>query len=182
MSKFIVEIQNALTSADCREIIRRFDQEDRIQPGETALGLHHDRKLSSDFDLSKYPDWQDIDQRLRRSLQNGLQAYANRHESFGAIARYGCAGFRVHKYPPDGFFDWHIDSYNKDVSSRILSCIWYLNTVEHGGQTEFKYQNISVRPEEGKLMMFPAGFEYLHRGAPPVGQDKYIVVAFVEHL
>ena len=45
---------------------------------------------------------------------------------------------------------------NADPSSiRILAYTVYLNGVEEGGETEFLYQGVKIKPEPGKLSIFP---------------------------
>jgi hypothetical protein len=53
-----------------------------------------------------------------------------------------------------------------DKPSRLFSCLIYLNTLEdnQGGCTEFMCGK-KVRPEQGKLLIFPSTWTYVHRGA-----------------
>ena len=95
-------------------------------------------------------------------------------------------GFQIQKTAPDGAscFDWHDDSSATDASThhRVLSYIWYLNTLD-SGHTQFKQFafDLDVRPEAGKLLMFPSTWTYLHRGTPVLRTSgpKYIVTGFV---
>ncbi|MFL2562965.1 MAG: 2OG-Fe(II) oxygenase [Arenicellales bacterium] len=63
------------------------------------------------------------------------------------------------------FYRWHVDSGPGPLSQRQLVAIWYLNTVsESGGATEFFHQRVQVRPEAGKLLLFPPFWTHLHQG------------------
>ena len=55
----------------------------------------------------------------------------------------------------------------------------YLNTVEEGGETEFLYQSQRVKPVKGRIVIWPAGFPYVHRGNPPLSGEKYIVTSWI---
>jgi hypothetical protein len=57
--------------------------------------------------------------------------------------------------------------------------ITYLNTVEVGGETEFRAQERAIPPRQGAVAWFPPGFEYVHRGRPPVSGPKYVVTSFL---
>ena len=56
----------------------------------------------------------------------------------------------------------------------------YLNDVEEGGETEFLYLSRRIEAKVGRLAIFPASFEYTHRGNPPISNEKYILTGWVE--
>ena len=79
-----------------------------------------------------------------------------------------------------GYHIWHFESMNREVSSRFLTWILYLNDVHEGGETEFLYQSMRVKPEQGTLVIWPAAFTHTHRGNPPLSNEKYIVTGWTE--
>jgi hypothetical protein len=56
----------------------------------------------------------------------------------------------------------------------------YLNDVEDGGETEFLYQRMRVKPKQGTLLIWPAGFTHTHRGNPPLSNNKYVITGWSE--
>jgi hypothetical protein len=78
-----------------------------------------------------------------------------------------------------GFHTWHYESASYDTLDRILVVQLYLNTIEEGGETEFLYLKKRVNAEEGRIIIFPAGFTHTHRGNPPLNRDKYILTTWV---
>lgn len=56
----------------------------------------------------------------------------------------------------------------------------YLNTVENGGGTEFKYYNHVEKAEKGKLLIWPPDFTHTHRGLPSETEEKYILTGWYE--
>jgi len=42
------------------------------------------------------------------------------------------------------------------------------------------YQKRRVKPEQGTICIFPAGFTHVHRGNPPLSGDKYIATGWYE--
>ena len=61
----------------------------------------------------------------------------------------------------------------------FLTYIFYLNTLKgRGGETEF-LNGPKVRPVTGKLLIFPASWDCVHRGVSPVSETKYIATGWV---
>jgi hypothetical protein len=58
----------------------------------------------------------------------------------------------------------------------------YLNTVTDGGETEFFWQKIKVKPEKGLTLIWPSDFTHTHRGIPSPSQKKYIVTGWFNIL
>lgn len=86
-----------------------------------------------------------------------------------------------YSYPGGGFYSWHADGGEENVD-RFLTWLIYLNDVEEGGRTEFRYQGEElkrgVKPERGKLILFPAARTHIHRAAPNLREDKYILTGW----
>ncbi|KRG67176.1 2OG-Fe(II) oxygenase [Stenotrophomonas terrae] len=78
----------------------------------------------------------------------------------------------------DEKFQTHFDSIN-EVCDRYLVFLWYLNDVEHGGQTWFPSLQTGVAPRAGRLLMFPPYWMYAHQGRPSPEQDKYILSTYL---
>ena len=78
----------------------------------------------------------------------------------------------------EGFYKWHADRGLLDdithTSNRYISTILYLNDVEIGGETEFLEGGFKVKAKKGRLLIFPSGWTYIHRGIMPMSGDKYI--------
>ena len=65
--------------------------------------------------------------------------------------------------------------------------MFFLNTVQVGGETQFYFQETSISPKAGRMIIAPAGFTHTHKGAVPESSDKYIVTSWIsfqraEHL
>ena len=48
-----------------------------------------------------------------------------------------------------------------------------------GGETQFLFQDVSVRPEKGKLVLFPPFWTHEHRAAELKSGAKYIATTWV---
>ena len=126
---FVFEQKNALSSATCADMIRRFEAARHEQyPGRIGqLGWEGGT-------IKRSTDLKDM-------------------------------GYAIQRTRPGEYYHWHIDGGSHQFMDRQLVAIWYLNDVAGpGGATEFEYQELSVRPEQGKLLLFPPFWTHRHRG------------------
>lgn len=106
-------------------------------------------------------------------------------EFIKAVYRLGPVNMQKYDKGQGGYFHWHSEHYphptdpHQDSLHRSLVWMFYLNDVEEGGETEFFYQQIKSKPEQGSLVIFPAGFTHTHRGQKPISDDKYIFTSWV---
>ena len=89
-------------------------------------------------------------------------------------------GYQVQRTDPDMGYTWHSDFAINNIEdaqcTRLLTFIFYLNTVEEGW-TQF-YNGNQVSPQTGNAMLFPATWTYVHQGYPPK-QPKYIITGWI---
>jgi hypothetical protein len=89
-------------------------------------------------------------------------------------------GYSVQRTNPGEYHHWHIDGGSHEFSRRQLVATWYLNNLAgSGGETEFRYQEIRVKPAVGKLILFPPFWTHEHRGQTLEGGSKYITTPWV---
>ncbi len=179
---FIYEYRQALDPLTCQEMIRRFeanpDQQVQGRIGQES-NMEDSIKRSMDLRISGREDWKDIDETLKHSLMQGLSAVAGLHPFFG-VNRFHDIGYNLQKTGIGDFYHWHVDGGPGQFAKRQLVAIWYLNNCPGpGGETEFYFQNVSVRPEEGTLVLFPPFWTHLHRGRTLESGIKYIATTWV---
>ena len=54
----------------------------------------------------------------------------------------------------------------------------YLNDVYDGGETEFMFYNLKIKPRKGLTLIWPAGWTHMHRGLPSEKSEKMIVTGW----
>ena len=90
--------------------------------------------------------------------------------------------FHINKYEckNEGKYDYHIDRYlTKGIDQeRHITFIWYLNDVDEGGETEMR-GNLRIKPESGKLLLFPSTWTYPHCSRKTISNDKYVIVGWL---
>ena len=178
---FVFEQHNALALDICAEMIDRFERyPDDQYPGRIGQTMQFDDsiKRSTDLVISGRQHWKDLDQELFRSLNRALSEFKQYYPFFAGPFKDN--GYAIQRTNPGEFYHWHIDGGSHEFSQRQLVVIWYLNDVPGpGGETEFLYQDVSVRPERGKMVLFPPFWTHEHRSATLVEGVKYIATTWV---
>ena len=115
---------------------------------------------------------------LFKSLGTAMEVFKLRFPFFSG--RFRDKRNALQRTQPGEFNQCHNDSGSHAFSTRQLVAIWYLNDVSGpGGKTEFRHQGVSIRPERGKLILFPPFWTHEHRGAELKAGVKFIATTWV---
>lgn len=97
--------------------------------------------------------------------------------------RIGEVNAQHYKAGDGGYPYWHSEVYpqadHNEALHRTLLFMYYLNDVEEGGTTDFVYQNKSIAPKAGRMVIAPTSFTHTHRGCMPISNDKYILTSWM---
>jgi|TARA_B110000483_G_C18138073_1_gene520322 hypothetical protein len=85
--------------------------------------------------------------------------------------------------PTEGYHQWHCE-YTSQLGNNAsaLAFMVYFNDVDEGGETEFLYQRKRIAPKANRFVVWPAGWTHIHRGNPPLSNDKYVVTGWVSNI
>ena len=194
--------KNSICKQLCSDIITLFEEETGKYEGITAKGLDKNIKDTTDFIIprSGYPletikKWERIDTFLTKELDINVKKYArNLRNNMNIIEECSDCKFDIfpsnsltttefmiqryirnkgrYVYHDDGRFDVDAKKY------RLVTYLFYLNTIDEGGETEF-WGEYKIKPEAGKLVLFPASWTYPHRGMMPISSNKYIITGWL---
>ncbi len=178
---FIFEFNDSLNNEQCNDMIERFENssEDHYQ-GRIGQKFKQDNtiKKSTDMVISGKEKWKDVDELLFTSLAKALSKIKKQFDFFSGP--FKDVGYAIQRTNPDEYYHWHIDGGSHQFSDRQLVAIWYLNDVDGpGGETEFLNQNVKVKPETGKLILFPPFWTHEHRGVKLQKGVKYIATTWI---
>ena len=180
-NSFVFEKKQALDSAFCESVIRRFEDNTQDQyAGRIGQMADQDNsiKQSTDMVVSGKAHWQDVDRALFNSLGTAIKEF--RQQFRYSDGPFKDMGYALQRTVPGEFYHWHIDGGSHEFSQRQLVAIWYLNDVfDAGGETEFLYQNLKITPQAGKLILFPPFWTHEHRGVTLQKGTKYIATTWV---
>ena len=183
--QFIYSNPQALEPSFCNEVINIFEKSPLKQPG----AFRHNKeviqkqeiKKSTDigFDPSflKDPIWGPHLEHLVKIIEYNISNYIVKFNSaFSHLNDFKLDNvFNLQRYEPgEAFYGWHCERAGLHASPRMLVWMVYLNTVNDGGGTQFYYQNHIEKSEQGKLLIWPVDWMYLHRGIPSLTETKYI--------
>jgi predicted 2-oxoglutarate/Fe(II)-dependent dioxygenase YbiX len=179
---FIYEIKNALPGELCRDMIERFEaNKDQQYPGRIGQNQMEEAsvKKTTDLRISGRQDWKDIDTALVQSLAKAFNEFGQAFPFFAANS-FKDIGYNMQRYLPGEYYHWHVDGGPGPFSQRQLVAIWYLNDVTGpGGETEFPIQEVLVKPEAGKLVLFPPFWTHVHRAVTLQTDVKYIATTWI---
>lgn len=186
----------------CNDIIDLFEEQSGKYEGVTGSGLNKNIKDTTDFviprkdhGLETMKKWERIDKFLTKELDRNVKKYVqnlnkklniieeNSGSKFNIISTDALVTdeFMIQRYTKNkGRYVYHDDSRIEwnNKKYRIITYLFYLNTVDEGGETEF-WGEYKIKPETGKLLLFPASWVYPHRGMMPISSNKYIITGWL---
>ena len=191
--KYIYINNDSLSVEICEDIITIFENDDTYKRkgvcgSKLNGGVNPDIKDTTDYSITHFdPNFVDIFDLLYKELNYNIKKYAElidfdkyKHLENYDYIRGIC--FQMQKYNKNiGKFEYHVDE-STDIDTkenRIIVYLWYLNTVDIGGETEVN--NSIIKPSVGKLLLFPATWTYPHCGCKPISDNKYIITGWVVH-
>jgi len=203
MEKFIYTNNKSISKELCNKIINMFEDDSNNikRDGYVSSGVRKDIKDTLDLPMPKTPDmpgydeWNKIQIFLNNELIKNTKEYYTKilhdikdekdenniyFDETYTVSLLENSGFMVQKYSKQkGRYVYHDDfSINWEKKTfRHFTYLWYLNTVEDGGETEF-WGTHTVKPEAGKLILFPSCWTFPHRGKMPLSHDKYIITGW----
>jgi hypothetical protein len=189
---FLYKKDNALSPELCNKFISAFEESDEKQPGvlygPDGISSTNSKKST---DITFHPGylqhdiWGGLLSQLVNVIQYGKEDYIIRHQlAMSKMDPFEISPlFNMQRYEPsEGFYGYHCERATLKHSNRVLVWMVYLNTITDRGETEFYYQHHFERPEQGKLVIWPSDWVYLHRGIPSPTQTKYILTGWFNHL
>jgi hypothetical protein len=206
LDRYIYINESSLSKELCDEIISKYNIEPGRSPGSTFGGINPNVKDTVDYCMMNNPDnpnWSRIKNTLIAELKNNIDIYISKldrpmYTSLPLVIndkknKNKCnykelnieslffETLMVQKYQANkGRYVFHQDGASEYSKKRfrVLTYIWYLNDVEEGGETLF-WDNYKIKPEKGKLVIFPALWCYPHSGLMPISGDKYIITGWI---
>ena len=121
---------------------------------------------------------------MYKDLDKIMQATNRNHFGFEGMTINEMAQYT--EYPEGGFYEWHVDNdvncqHEPPVRKISMTLLLSPESEFEGGETEFLYQKCRFKPEKNTLLVWPSQFTHIHRGNPPLSNDKYIITGWIEY-
>tara|TARA_B100000519_G_C14125588_1_gene382661 strand:+ start:41 stop:595 length:555 start_codon:yes stop_codon:yes gene_type:complete len=133
----------------------------------------------SDFQMPLDPFWPKLVKECNEIILNrGLVPYL---DDFPYLKSYDWSSgvMLLQKTEPlQGYHTFHSENLAWHGHNRTLAWMLYLNDIEEGGETEFLYQQLKIKPKRNTGVIWSGGFTHLHRGNPPISGTKYILTGW----
>ena len=190
MDNLIQVFENSISSRVCDNLIHKFENNIDNKKGTTIGGYNPIYKKTMDLNFGPHENTHLLE--IYNLLNSKLNYYVNEYKNntnFQLPTNFITQYHMMMKYlKNDGLYRFHNDFHllgtsegdknDKSGSCRILTYLFYLNTIDEGGETEF-VDGTKIKPEKGKLLIFPATWAYVHKGNMPLSSNKYIVTGWL---
>ena len=169
----------------CDEIISFFENSiSQQQKGRTDEGF--DSQVKNSLDVTVRP--KDLGMDSHEPLRNYLSVLYACHRDYleqwpflkSVMPKVEISSFNIQKYSPGGHFKKpHSERTTLATSHRVLAWMTYLNDVSDGGTTTFMHQNLSIQPQKGLTLIWPAEWTHAHVGNIVNSGEKYIITGWM---
>ena len=183
----IYEEKNALSKEICNDMISWFDN--KMLYGDTGMNYSRvDVQGRKDISLSEcqqFGSFKPFYNKINSIIHKHMVHYINEFNKGGGTGFYTITGYKFQKsVEGGGFTAWHSElpvfkPMWEKVRDRFGVWTIYLNDTDTG-YTDFMHQKLSIKPETGKLVIWPAYFTHTHRANPDLKEDKYIITGWLE--
>lgn len=185
MSNFIFEKRNTISTEKCNNLIEIFEASDyakkeqhkfkgKLVKSGSSVIITEEFLHKNKIWLDELNDFYSIlghysSEYVKKYFQSLHFIGSWRNETYSVMSRFD---------PGESFCDWHCEQGNLNKSSRILAWMFYLNDVTDGGKTAFLNQRVGIKPESGKLVIWPSSWTHTHKGLISRTQTKYILTGW----
>jgi hypothetical protein len=188
IDKFIGIYDGYILKEMCDPVIKYYEDKNKMDKSFTRLSHENiSTLLKSDttvaLNLHNVDAWFDQFKVLFANFDMALKHYI-KNSGIGdaySIKDFNYTSIRIQKtLPTEGYHIWHVEyDGGYENNKRAMAFTIYLNDVEEGGETEFLYQSIRVKPKTGRIVIWPAAFPFVHRGNPPISGEKYLLTSWM---
>lgn len=175
MSNLILEFKKTLPNILCEDIIEKFEENNEEEP------------IYKFIIPKNEPEWKKMETIIYKELLIKINEYKsyiinnNLNNEMLLLLNNSLyiKDFIIQKYSTEcEIIQENTVFKNNRINSRynVISFIFFLNKVEHGGEIVFENNQIKIKPETGKLLIFPENINYFHKLYLPIsGSPQYII-------
>ena len=182
---FIETYDKVLSSDECNILITQFEKNPNKAEGKVHkdedYGIDKDFKNSLELVNPRFSEPTVITSIISSSLNKCMDRYMKKYSMLNNyMGRYKADDvytFKKFEGNDGGYKCWHYEHGIGEASNRVFVWSFYLN--DSPGTDFMFYPNVSGK--EGRCVIFPASFNYMHRSAPNKG-IKYYVSGWISYV
>lgn len=186
MNNYITLYENTLSPNDCQNLIEKFELHTHLHEPEHIAASDGWHMQFTQIKLANHKEFENENLQLRALFLQAIAAYKKEHKikEHQWPKKFNLEPIRMKRYLPDSNerFDEHVEVTNLMTARRFLAAFIYLNDDYEGGETEFPQFKIVVKPKQGNIVLFPAMWNWLHKGNPVKNKQKYIVGTMMHYV
>jgi len=152
-----------------------------------GVAVDKTKKDSYDLGLVTVPDELTEEYRLPDYFSELQKCFAQYYDKYPELKMAGGCNIVespiIQYYKPGGGFKMmHYERTGWETTTRQLVFMTYLNDVDDGGGTHFKYQDVTTTARKGKTVIWPSDFTHTHAGVVSRTQSKYIITGWLNFV
>tara|TARA_Y100001972_G_scaffold110449_1_gene142209 strand:+ start:1300 stop:1857 length:558 start_codon:yes stop_codon:yes gene_type:complete len=180
-NSFINKFSNAYSKKSCNSLIDWFEKNKHLsEPGGAGDKLLNNLEIC--IRIKPENNYFNLDKTLFNCTKKFKKIYpeVDKHLGRWNIDPY----MQLACYEPNNFYNYIHCENDGDPKyiNRVFAWMIFLNTIEKGGGTYFKYQNITAKPVAGDLYIWPAGWTHFHQGVKAPKEKKYILTGWYNYI
>lgn len=185
MPQYIKQFPKAIPEGLCKRLIARFDADARIKSDPQP---HYSTRKY--LNISFEEEWQSLTREITKYADKTTVRYFNKPGNMLSVVpdNWGNDGYVIARYGAGDMCALHYDGQNGVAPHnglRLATQLFYLNTIEVGGETHFPLQKVKIKPEQGKCIMFPVAFTHPHevlkvrKTSPSLAAARYVLQTWI---
>ncbi len=184
LTDYIKCYDNLINDELCQEIIDAYKQSGTTYINREQRPTFHELNISKKY-KAEDPLWIKPQKIITETFIDSVELYMKDVDVARDFpTKYTFEEYRLKRYEANDYdqFKDHVDVQDYGSARRFVVIFAYLNTVEEGGETNFPRLDFSIKPKQGRILVFPANWQYRHAGLPVRSNDKYIIGSYLHYL
>lgn len=177
---------NVLSDEVCDNLVALYDTHPNLHIKQSQGNFKFDQlNLTAASTLDEFASIHShVAQVSMRSIQEFFQDQLCYESPNRIPKKFGLEQFRINRSANNGIdgFGNHVDVGDHESARRFLTVLYYLDTIEEGGDAFFPDFGFSCKPVKGSCLIFPSTWQYLHCGLKAISNPKYIMTTFAHYL
>jgi len=182
---YITLYKDTFSKEKCQNLIDKFEKNTKFHEVKKINAKDGWHMSFTQVHLSKHKEFEDENKELKKLFLEAIRLYKKEHniQEYQWPKEFQLEPLRIKRYIPNSNekFDEHVEITNLETAKRFMVAFLYLNDDFEGGETDFPQFQVMIKPERGNMVLFPAGWNWLHKGNSVRGNSPKYIVGMLLH-